>query len=67
MKDGTLKTTYTSTTMFIIDKFKKTVEITDPKFIPRVGERVGWLYEPTPTVDDVVYDYEKGIVVVKLR
>lgn len=38
--------------------------IHDPKFIPRIGERVDLGNRPCSVVKDVVYNYELNVVVV---
>jgi len=42
----------------------KMEEIDNPKFVPRVGERVVIWYSPTPTVQAVVYDYSENKVII---
>ena len=45
--------------MTIIDKFGKYIVIYNPKFIPRIGERIVWkFYSPYPTVKDITYDFD---------
>ena len=46
------------------DEFDKQITIPDPKFIPRIGERVAVFYSPPPIVKDVIYDYDNKRVLV---
>ena len=42
----------------------KTSEITDPKFIPRIGERIMMGFYPAPIVREVLYDFDEDVVTV---
>jgi hypothetical protein len=61
-------------TIWIVDRFALTkdnkinenakVKSYRGSIIPRVGEKVVWYYEPTPTVKSVMYDFENKAVYV---
>lgn len=51
----------------VINANEKNLEIIDPKYIPRIGERVMWNYEPTPIVENVVHDIMGDRVFVFIR
>lgn len=40
--------------------------IIDPKYIPRKGEYIEWSYLPMPKVKEVVYDFEREEIRIKI-
>jgi len=36
----------------------------DPKYVPSIGSRVSLGYNPVPTVQEIVYDYEHDYIFV---
>jgi hypothetical protein len=56
--------------MIVVDIFTKDDEskwkkIENPRYIPTIGSKVFLGYAPPPTVEDVVYDYDHNMIIVK--
>jgi hypothetical protein len=50
--------------MKIVNQFGHVTEIENPVFIPRNGERIIGVCEPTPIVDNVIYNYANKEITV---
>lgn len=53
--------------LVIFDKFDKSMIIQDPKFIPRLGDRIHWHYAPAPKVIQVVHDFDSNRILINLE
>lgn len=51
-------------TLSIKDIFDHVKVIKNPKYIPRINERVYMGYMPAPIVTNIVYNYEGQIIIV---
>jgi len=50
--------------MRMVSRFGQVTDIENPLYIPRKGERIIGIYEPTPVVTDVLYNYAEKTVTV---
>jgi hypothetical protein len=53
----------------VVDKNKKVKILGDTKKgcpIPRKGEHLDLGYEPIPTIKQIIYDYEKNLIALKV-
>jgi hypothetical protein len=60
------KTTGKIMKLVIIDPYGEEKVIENPQFIPTEGSRIAWRYTPAPRVVEIVYDYDGGMVYIKI-
>jgi hypothetical protein len=53
--------------MLILDKFGNKKEIINPMFVPRIGDRVDFGYDPKPEVVAVWWNFDENQVVISLK
>jgi len=47
--------------------FEKTKAIKNPKYIPRVGEKIDFGYIPVPTVEIIGYDFSNKVIMISCK